>query len=136
MIKSIEAIVIMVNDLQKSVKFYTDVLGFSISNKIEMAEMGLSAVFFEKDGSRIGLMNYKGKKIPKRSDIDKIKLGEISIPINDHLTFSVDDIEATTTELKGKGVVFDLEPIQVEGGIKVAMFKDPEGVQIELVEHP
>jgi lactoylglutathione lyase len=136
MIKSIEAIVIMVNDLQKSVEFYTDVLGFSISNKIEMAEMGLSAVFVEKDGSRIGLMNYKGKKIPKRSDIDKIKLGESSIPINDHLTFSVDDIEATTTELKEKGVVFDLEPIQVEGGIKVAMFKDPEGVQIELVEHP
>ena len=136
MIKAIECIVIMVNDIQKSVDFYTDVLGFSISNKIEMAEMGLSAVFVEKDGSRIGLMNYKGKKIPKRSDIDKIKLGESSIPINDHLTFSVDDIEDTTTELKGKGVVFDLEPIQVEGGIKVAMFKDPEGVQIELVEHP
>ena len=136
MIKTIEAIVIMVNDLQKSVEFYTDVLGFSISNKIDMAEVGLSAVFVEMDGSRIGLMNYKGKKIPKRSDIDKIKLGESSIPINDHLTFSVDDIEDTTTELKGKGVVFDLEPIQVEGGIKVAMFKDPEGVQIELVEHP
>ncbi len=136
MIKTIEAIVIMVNDLPKSVDFYTDVLGFSISNKIDMAEMGLSAVFVEKDGSRIGLMNYKGKKIPKRSDIDKIKLGERSIPINDHLTFSVDDIEATATELKGKGVVFNLEPISMEGGIKVAFFKDPEGVQIELVEYP
>jgi len=136
MIKTIEAIVIIVNDLPKSVEFYTDVLGFSISNKIDMAEVGLSAVFVEMDGSRIGLMNYKGKKIPKRSDIDKIKLGESSIPINDHLTFCVDDIEDTTTELKGKGVVFDLEPIQVEGGIKVAFFKDPEGVQIELVEHP
>jgi catechol 2,3-dioxygenase-like lactoylglutathione lyase family enzyme len=136
MIKSIEAIVIMVNDLQKSVEFYTDVLGFSISNKIEMAEMGLSAVFVEKDGSRIGLMNYKGKKIPKRSEIAKIKLGESSIPINDHLTFSVDDMEATTTDLKGKGVVFNLEPISMEGGIKVAFFKDPEGVQIELMEHP
>ena len=136
MIKSIEAIVIMVNDLQKSVEFYTDVLGFSISNKIEMAEVGLSAVFVEKDGSIIGLMNYKGKKIPKRSEIAKIKLGESSIPINDHLTFSVDDIEATTTELKGKGVLFNLEPIQLEGGIKVAFFKDPEEVQIELVEYP
>src|SRR5659263_177068 len=136
MIKSIEAIVIMVNDLQKSVEFYTDVLGFSISNKIEMAEMGLSAVFVEKGGSRIGLMNYKGKKIPKRSEIARIKLGESSIPINDHLTFSVDDIEDTATELKGKGVVFNLETIQLEGGIKVAFFKDPEGVQIELVEHP
>ena len=35
MIKSIEAIVIMVNDLQKSVEFYTDVLGFSISAKLK-----------------------------------------------------------------------------------------------------
>jgi catechol 2,3-dioxygenase-like lactoylglutathione lyase family enzyme len=136
MIKTIEAIVIMVNDIQKSVEFYNDVLGFSISNKIDMAEVGLSAVFVEKDGSRIGLMNYKGKKIPKRLEIGKIELGESSIPINDHITFSVDDIEATTTELKGKGVVFNLEPIQLEGGIKVAFFKDPEGVQIELVEHP
>jgi len=136
MIKTIEAIVIIVNDLPKSVEFYTDVLGFSISNKIDMAEVGLSAVFVEMDGSRIGLMNYKGKKIPKRSDIDKIKLGESSIPINDHLTFSVDDIEATTTELKGKGVVFNLEPLSMEGGIEVAFFKDPEGVQIELVEYP
>jgi len=136
MIKTIEAIVIIVNDLPKSVEFYTDVLGFSISNKIDMAEVGLSAVFVEMDGSRIGLMNYKGKKIPKRSDIDKIKLGESSIPINDHLTFCVDDIESTTTELKEKGVVFNLEPMQLEGGIKVAFFKDPEGVQIELVEYP
>jgi catechol 2,3-dioxygenase-like lactoylglutathione lyase family enzyme len=136
MIKTIEAIVIMVNDLPKSVEFYTYVLGFSISNKIDMAEVGLSAVFVELDGSRIGLMNYKGKKIPKRSEIAKIKLGESSIPINDHLTFSVDNIEDTTTELKGKGVVFNLEPISMEGGIKVAFFKDPEGVQIELVEYP
>jgi catechol 2,3-dioxygenase-like lactoylglutathione lyase family enzyme len=136
MIKTIEAIVIVVNDLQKSVEFYTDVLGFSISNKIDMAEMGLSAVFVEKDGSRIGLMNYKGKKISKRSDNDKIKLGESSIPINDHFTFSVDDIEDTATELKGKGVIFNLEPISLEGGIKVAFFKDPDEVQIELVEHP
>ena len=77
----------MVNDIHKSVEFYTDVLGFSISNKIDMAEAGLSAVFIEKDGSRIGLMNYKGKKIPKRSEFGKIKLGEISLPINDHYHF-------------------------------------------------
>jgi catechol 2,3-dioxygenase-like lactoylglutathione lyase family enzyme len=134
MIKAIDHIGIMVNDLQKSIEFYTDVLGFSISNKIEMAE--LSAVFVEKDGSKIELMKYMGKKIPKHSEVAKIKVGKSSIPINDHITFSVDDIEATTTELKGKGVLFNLEPIQLEGGMKLATFKDPEGMLIELVEHP
>jgi len=73
---------------------------------------------------------------PKRSESIEIKLGGSSIPINDHITFSVDDIGATVTDLKEKGVEFGLEPIQLEGGMKLASFKDPNGVLIELVEHP
>lgn len=52
MIKTIDHIGIMTNDLQKSVEFYTDVLGFSISAKIEMEEVGLSAIFIEKTVAR------------------------------------------------------------------------------------
>ncbi len=116
-------------------EFYTDVLGFSISRKIEMDDVGFSAIFVEKNGSKIELMGYKDE-IPKRSKGIEIKLGGSSIPINDHITFSVDDIEATVTELKEKGVEFYLEPVQLEGGMKLASFKDPNGVLIELVEHP
>jgi methylmalonyl-CoA epimerase len=135
MIKTIDHIGILTNDLQQSVEFYTEVLGFSISAKIEMDDVGLSAIFVEKNGSKIELMGYRGA-IPKRSEGIEIKLGGGSIPINDHITFTVDDIEATVTELKEKGVEFALEPIQVEGGMKIASFKDPNGVLIELVEHP
>ncbi len=136
MIKRIDHIGIMTNDLDQSVEFYTDVLGFSVSNKIEMAEAGLSAVFVEKDGSKIELMKCRGKNIPERSEGVKLKMGEGSIPINDHITFSVDDIDATVTQIKKKGLVFHLEPIQLEGGMKLASFKDPNGVMIELVEPP
>jgi len=135
MIKTIDHIGIMTNDLQKSVEFYTDVLGFSISAKIEMKEVGLSAIFIEKNGSKIELMGYGGE-IPKRSEGIEIALGGGSIPINDHITFTVDDIGATVAELKEKGVEFGLEPIQLESGMKLASFKDPNGVLIELVEHP
>jgi len=135
MIKTIDHIGIITDDLQKSVEFYTDVLGFSISSKIEMDDVGFSATFVEKNGSKIELMGYRGE-IPKRSEGIEIKMGGSSIPINDHITFTVDDIGATTTELKEKGVEFGLEPIQLEGGMKIASFKDPNGVLIELVEHP
>jgi len=135
MIKTIEHIGIMTNDLQKSVEFYTDVLGFSISAKIEMEEVGLSAIFIEKNGSKIELMGYRGA-IPKRSEGVEIIMGGSSIPLNDHITFTVDDLGATVSELKGKGIEFGLEPMQVEGGIKIAFFKDPNGVLIELMEHP
>jgi catechol 2,3-dioxygenase-like lactoylglutathione lyase family enzyme len=134
MIKTIDHIGIMTNDLQQSLEFYTDVLGFSVSRQMEMAE--LSAVFVEKDGIKIELMKYRGKNVPKRSEVAKLRIGVSSIPINDHITFSVDDIEATVAELKEKGVKFGLEPIQLEGGMKIASFKDPNAMLIELVEHP
>ena len=134
MIKSIDHIGIITNNLQRSVEFYTDVLGFSISAKIEMDDVGLSAIFIEKNDSRIELMGYKGA-IPKRSEGIEIKLGGNTIPINDHITFSVDDIEATVIDLKEKGVKFYLEPVQLEGGMKIASFKDPDGMLIELVEN-
>ena len=59
MIKAIDHIGIMTNDLQKSVNFYTDVLGFSVSAKIEMEDAGFSAIFVEKNGSKIELMGYR-----------------------------------------------------------------------------
>jgi len=135
MIKAIDHIGIITNNLQQSVEFYTDVLGFSIFAKIEMDDAGFSAIFVEKNGSKIELMGYRGI-IPKRSEGVEIKMGGGSIPINDHITFTVDDITATVTQLKEKGVEFSLEPIQLEGGMKLASFKDPSGVLIELVEHP
>ena len=135
MIKAIDHIGILTKDLQQSVEFYTDVLGFSISNKIEMADVGLSAIFIEKNGSKIELLGYRGA-IPKRSEGIEITMGGASIPINDHITFTVDDLGVTVTKLKEKGVEFVLEPMQVEGGMKIASFKDPNGVLIELVEHP
>lgn len=133
MIKTIEHIGILTNDLQRSVKFYTDVLGFSISLKIEMDEVGLSAIFVEKDGCRIELMGHKD--IPERSEGIELKIGENTLRLNDHIAFSVDDIEATAAGLKKKGVVFELEPVQLEDSMKLASFKDPDGLLIELVEN-
>ncbi len=103
MIKAIDHIGIMTSDLQKSVKFYTNVIGFSIAMKMEMAEAGLSVVFVEKEGCKIELMEYTGKNAPKRSKEVEIAIGGHSIPINDHISFSADNIEDTVTEFKEKG---------------------------------
>lgn len=134
MIKTIDHIGIMTNDLQKSVEFYTDVLGFSVSAKIEMEEAGFSAIFVEKNNIKIELMGFRDQ-ITKRSDGIEINLGGSPLSLNDHITFTVDNIETTVTELKEKGVEFCMEPVQLEGGKKISSFKDPDGMLIELVEH-
>jgi len=79
MIKTIDHIGIMTKDLQQSVDFYIDVLGFSISAKIDMENIGFSAIFVEKNGSKIELMGYRGE-IPKRSESIEIKLGGVRFP--------------------------------------------------------
>lgn len=132
MIKTMDHIGILTNDLQRSVEFYTDVLGFSISSKMEMD--GLTIIFVEKERSKIELMGYKN--VPKRPENIQLEMGDNSLPLNDHITFSVDDMEATVDELRKKNVTFDMDPIQLEGGIKMASFKDPNRLLIELVEHP
>ena len=132
MIKTMDHIGILTNDLQRSVEFYTDVLGFSISAKMEMD--GLTIIFVEKERSKIELMGYKN--VPKRPENIQLEMGDNSLPINDHISFSVDDMEATVDELRKKNVTFDMDPIQLEGGIKMASFKDPNRLLIELVEHP
>ncbi len=135
MINAIDHIGILTNDLEKSVKFYTDVLGFSIAMKMEMEETGLSVVFVEKAGSKIELMEYRGWDASKSSKGVEIAIGGSSIPVNDHTSFSVDNIAETVNEFKEKGVIFNLEPVELEGGMKLAYFKDPDGLLIELVEH-
>ena len=135
MIKTIDHIGIMTSDLKKSLKFYTDVLGFAIARKMEMPDAGLSVVFVKKGGSIIELMEIRGGKEPGRSKGIEVAVGNHSLLINDHITFSVDNIGETVAEYKEKGVAFTLEPVELQGGIKLASFKDPDGVLIELIEH-
>ena len=49
-------------------------------------------------------------------------------------TFSVDDIQKTYEELKGKGVEFIKEPAPEEWGGWFATFKDPDGNYLQIFE--
>ncbi len=52
----------------------------------------------------------------------------------DHFGLRIDDLDATMTELKSKGVEFTRGPITVRPGLRVAFLRAPEGVSIELLE--
>ena len=50
----------------------------------------------------------------------------------DHLCFIVDDVDEAYEELVSRGVEFDVEPMDYEGN-RLAFFKDPNGVDLELM---
>ena len=52
-----------------------------------------------------------------------------------HLAFLVEDIAASLGALKAAGVVpADVAPRDVPTGFRVAFFKDPDGMEIELTQ--
>jgi catechol 2,3-dioxygenase-like lactoylglutathione lyase family enzyme len=53
----------------------------------------------------------------------------------DHIGLQVDDLEAAYQELRDKGYSFFMEPRDIPG-LRIAFFKGPEALTIELVQVP
>ncbi len=52
----------------------------------------------------------------------------------DHIGLRVDDLEATATELKRRGVSFAVEPYEIRPGLRIAFIQGPDQVRIELLQ--
>jgi catechol 2,3-dioxygenase-like lactoylglutathione lyase family enzyme len=151
MIRGIDHINIVVADLARSVKFYTEVLGFKKTHDVTMEGdwieqiIGLRGVkglvaFVEAPGGgmRIELLEYKappGVALPENSRANTRGLR--------HIAFRVENIGAMAAKLRAAGVTLFSDPVKVpQGVVKFAAgdktllyFLDPDGVILELAEY-
>ena len=115
---------IRVRDLDKSIEFYTNVLGMKVAgrSKIEKTRGETVGLQSQEDGFTLEL-NYYESDSPY--SIDYV-LGEGL----DHLGFKVDDLDKALREADAMGYRTTLE-MKVEGG-RWAYIEDPNGIWIEL----
>jgi len=115
---------IRVTDLERSIDFYTNMLGMKVSgrSKIEQTKGETVGLQTEKDGFTLEL-NYYEKDSPYNT---KYVVGEGL----DHLAFKVDDLEKTLEEAKKAGHRTILQ-MKADGG-QWAYIEDPDGNWIEL----
>ena len=106
---------VLVQDIERALRFYRDTLGFTV--EVEEEDW---AVFAEN----IGLMVS-----PEPLPMDNVNLNAVIVTLN------VSDVHATYHELIEKGVPFLVGPTDV-GGATVASFRDTEGNLLQLVESP
>ena len=117
-----------VGDLQRSLDFYTRVLGMNLLRQSENPEYKYSLAFVgytdESDGAVIELTYNWG--------VESYDHGNAY----GHIALGVDDVAATCESIRQSGGNVTREAGPVKGGSTVIAFvEDPDGYKIELIEN-
>ena len=111
-----------VQDLEKTVSFYKDVLGLQEIRR-HTSGRGSQLVFLKAPG------NDEEIEICKFDESGPVMVG----PDLTHLAFEVDDLEKFAKEAAAKGYLLSDGP-HASGIGKIAFIDAPEGYEIELIE--
>ena len=119
---------VLVEDQDRALKFYTDVLGFVKKHEIPLGEAKWLTVVSPEGPDDIELLLE-----PNANPAAKIfqqAIFEQGIPLT---MFAVDDIEQEYERLKNLGVVFRMEPTPA-GAVTIAVFEDTCGNLIQIYQ--
>jgi len=122
MFKRIDHIEIIPKDIDRTIAFYTDNLGFKIKERNKMNMPNLSEIaFLTLNDSMIELLAFK----------NPIPFSEEPRVGYRMLALEVDDMDKTIAFLLSKGVAITRGPMTI-GKSKRAEIKDPDGIGVEL----
>ena len=119
---------IRVGDLQRSIRFYTEVLGMTLLRTRDYPDGKFTLAFLgygpESEQAAIELTYNYG--------IDRYDLGTAF----GHIALEVEDAYAACEEIKRRGgkVVREAGPMK-HGKTIIAFVEDPDGYRIELIQH-
>jgi glyoxylase I family protein len=127
MFKRIDHVEIVTDRLDRTVQFYTEILGFTVKRRDRITQSGLGVpidlVYLDLGGTVVELISYEGAAIDPA-------------PAHEHLGYrmiavEVDDMQNATDYLKTKGVEVVWGP-RVRETYSRAEICDPNGFHIEL----
>ncbi len=119
---------LFVNDQEKALQFYTEILGFKKKNDVPAGQYRWLTVVSPDDQNGTELV-LEPNENPAAKTFQKA-IFEQGIPAT---MFSVTDIQTEYDRLKGKGIVFTKEPINI-GPAVIAIFDDTCGNLIQIIQ--
>jgi catechol 2,3-dioxygenase-like lactoylglutathione lyase family enzyme len=133
---------ICVSELERSLAFYRDALGFREVGRLDVVgeapetllhlqDVDLEAVFLERDGVRIELLHYRWPA--HRGNGEPRPMNALGLT---HLSLRVDDLAATIAALEAAGarVLHATRTWNAELASGAVFAVDPDGTRIELIE--
>jgi catechol 2,3-dioxygenase-like lactoylglutathione lyase family enzyme len=144
MIRGVDHMCFTVEDLDRSLKFYRDVLGLKVvfveeseasrddrSETLGVAKSRLKLALLLAGDTRIELIEYL---TPKGRPYDRVNC-DIG---TGHIAFTVEDIDASYQGLLAQGVRFTAPPATIPAGPmkgwRWTYFFDPDGISLELIQ--
>lgn len=125
MFKGIDHVELVPSDFEKSLNFYTEILGFKVQRRWKAARPPMEEIaFIELNGSILELFSVT-ETTPASTEEWQIGCRKFAI--------GVDDVDQAVAYLRTRGVTISREPVAV-GTLKVAGIKDPDGLIIELIQ--
>ena len=136
MIKEVRHIGIIVSDMEKSLKFYKDLLGLKIKSLVDeegeyldnmLLKSKIVKLYADNGNTLVELIMSKSHE--NKKDRNFFTIGA------SHCAFTVDDLQKTYEYLLKNGVKFNAPPqLPPDGNAKVTFCEDPDGTPIELVQ--
>jgi catechol 2,3-dioxygenase-like lactoylglutathione lyase family enzyme len=133
---------ICVSDLERSLAFYRDALGFAVESELRVAgepsqtllrlrDVDLRAVYLVLGGLRIELLHYASPG--HRGDAEPRAMNQLGLT---HLSLRVDDLDRMQEQLESRGVrvLRDSRIDHAKLRARAVFVTDPDGTLIELVE--
>jgi len=127
MFKRIDHVEIVTDKPEETVRFYTDILGFTVRQRDHVGRPGsdtaLNLVYLDLGGTTVELISYEGVPVAPKPELEHLGYRMIAI--------EVDDMKEALAYLKGK----DIEPVwgpMFRDTYARAEIADPNGYHIEL----
>ena len=116
-----------VGDMQRSIDFYTRVMGMRVLRTTDRPQQKYALAFIGYDDeSRQAVL-----ELTYNYGVERYELGTAY----GHVAIGVDDVAATCARIRAAGGVVTREPGPVAGGTTVIAFvQDPDGYKIELIQ--
>lgn len=121
-IKGIDHVAIVVSDMDRSLKFYNEVLGLVVLKDGRNEGGDKKSFLGTKNKSLVALTEDKNRATEDSEVIEGVS----------HIAFKVEDVEKAKNTLENKGVSFIEVKISDDGKTKAYHFLDPDGLELEI----
>ena len=123
MFKRIDHVEITPSDVEKTIDFYVDIIGFTVKSRHEIDRPPMKEVIYLELGDTVIELISAENPSPKSEDPWQVQYRGIAL--------EVEDMDKAVEHLKSKGVEITVPPVDLGNSLR-GEIRDPDGLIIEL----